>query len=113
MSEFLWNHFVMHMGEKRREYRSDMKSPAAPLGRRDTCYMDSNSIAVSMIKQAIKDNLKKLCEFIFGRTAVGRGGAHGPPLERGYLQLLVYGARFRLVTNSQVYFTNSQNFVNL
>ena len=30
MSEFLWNHFVIHMGEKRRDYRSDMESPAAP-----------------------------------------------------------------------------------
>ena len=78
MSEFLWNHFVMHMGEKRREYRSDMKSPAAPLERRDTCYMDSKSIAVSMIKQVSKDNSKNLYEFIFGRTAVERGGATCP-----------------------------------
>ena len=56
MSEFLWNHFVMHMGEKKREYRSDMKSPAAPLGRRDTCYMDSKSTAMSMMKKDSKDN---------------------------------------------------------
>ena len=42
--------------------------------------MDSKSIAISMIKQANKDNSKKLCEFIVSRTAVGRGGEHMPLL---------------------------------